>query len=70
VTCPQTDADRSGRIVAVCPVGNEDMAAWLVEGLVLAYRRYSADYVDEEAGRGMWAGEFIAPWEWRMTHSR
>jgi len=37
---------------------------------VLAYRRYSLDYVDEEADaqaarRGLWAGEFVKPWEWR-----
>ncbi len=34
------------------------------------YRRYSLDYVDEEADaqavrRGIWAGEFVKPWEWR-----
>ncbi len=39
-------------------------------GLALAYRRYSLDYVDEEADaqtaqRGIWAGEFVKPWEWR-----
>ena len=40
------------------------------QGLVLAYRRYSLDYVDEEADaraarRGIWASEFVRPWEWR-----
>ncbi len=40
------------------------------QGLALAYRRYSLDYVDEEADaravrRGIWAGEFMKPWEWR-----
>ena len=39
-------------------------------GWALAYRRYSTDYVGtegkaKEANRGMWKGEFIAPWEWR-----
>ncbi len=33
-------------------------------------RRYSLDYVDEEAdaqvaGKGIWACEFVKPWEWR-----
>ena len=37
---------------------------------MLAYRRYSLDYVDEEtdaqaARHGIWAGEFVKPWEWR-----
>ncbi len=40
------------------------------QGLALAYRRFSLDYVDEEAAaqatrRGIWAGEFVPPWEWR-----
>ncbi len=34
------------------------------------YRRYSLDYVEQEADaqaarRGIWAGEFMRPWEWR-----
>ncbi len=40
------------------------------QGWALAYRRYSLDYVDQEADaqavrRGIWAGEFVPPWEWR-----
>ncbi len=40
------------------------------EGLALAYRKSSKDYVAAEdaaktAGRGLWRGKFIAPWEWR-----
>ena len=42
----------------------------VANGLALAYRRYSLDYVDEEADaqaarRGIWVGEFVKPWEWR-----
>jgi endonuclease YncB( thermonuclease family) len=38
----------------------------------VAYRRYSKDYVDEEAearaaGNGVWRGEFMLPWKWRQT---
>jgi hypothetical protein len=57
--------------VAVCSVGDIDLGAWLVKrGYALAYRRFSLDYVDEEdAARkskaGIWAGEFVPPWEWR-----
>ena len=45
--------------------------AWLVKnGWALAYRRYSKAYVGQEqaaqaAGRGMWRGEFVMPWDWR-----
>ena len=42
----------------------------VVSGWALAYRRFSLDYVDQEADaqaarRGIWAGEFVKPWEWR-----
>ncbi len=71
VTCRERDVDRYGRIVAVCHAGGQDLNGRLVaEGMALAYRRYSTDYVDEEeaaqaAGNGLWAGQFVAPWEWR-----
>jgi len=36
--------------------------------MALAYRKYSNQYVPEEDKaradkRGMWAGEFVAPWD-------
>ena len=71
VTCEERDVDRYGRIVAVCRAGGEDLNAWMVErGLALAYRRYSRAYVGEEAAarsarRGLWRGDFVAPWDWR-----
>ena len=71
VACRERDRDRYGRIVAVCRHGGRDVNAWLVDqGWALAYRRYSRAYVDEEssaraARRGIWDGEFVAPWDWR-----
>ena len=71
VSCEERDRDRYGRVVAVCRAGGEDLNGWLVsEGLALAYRRYSADYVGHEqaardARRGLWRGEFVKPWQWR-----
>jgi endonuclease YncB( thermonuclease family) len=71
VTCDERDVDRYGRIVGRCLVGEVDIDKWLVaQGLALAYRRYSLDYVAaedkaREARRGMWAGTFEPPWEWR-----
>ncbi len=71
VTCEDLGRDRYERIIGRCTVAGEDIEAWMVsEGLALAYRRYSLDYVDEEADaqaarRGIWAGEFVPPWEWR-----
>jgi len=71
VVCEERDRDRYGRIVAVCRQGGRDINAWLVaEGWARAYRRYSREYVDEEstaraARKGIWRGEFVAPWDWR-----
>ncbi len=65
--------DRYKRIIARCTVGDEDLEKWMVaNGWALAYRRYSLDYIDEEADarvarRGIWAGEFVRPWEWRRS---
>ncbi len=71
VTCLDLGRDRYKRMIGRCTVAGEDMGEWLVrEGLALAYRRYSVDYVDEEADaqaarRGIWGSEFVKPWEWR-----
>lgn len=71
LTCRAKDTDRYGRVIAVCFKGQEDLNGWLVsEGLAVAYRRYSQDYVAHEAraqsmSAGLWAGEFIMPWDWR-----
>ncbi len=40
------------------------------EGWALAYRKYSKDYVAaedaaREAGKGLWRGKFVPPWDWR-----
>ena len=45
------------------------------EGWALAYVRYSREYVADEAAartqrKGMWAGAFIAPWDWRHRDRR
>lgn len=69
--CRKRDVDVYHRVVAVCRVADFDLAGELVKaGVALAYRRYSDDYVDEEAEaraarRGAWDGEFTAPWDWR-----
>ena len=71
VSCEPKEQDRHGRIVAVCRVRGQDLGAWMVaQGWALAYRHHSRDYVSEEraarsARRGIWRGEFVAPWDWR-----
>jgi len=71
VACEVSGRDRYGRALAVCRLAGVDLNGWLVsEGWALAYRQYSEAYIAEEAGakdakRGVWAGRFVKPWDWR-----
>jgi endonuclease YncB( thermonuclease family) len=75
VSCDNRDVDRYGRIVAVCAAGGVELNRWMVaQGWAVAYRRYSSDYVPDEAaaksaGRGIWAGRFEMPEAWRHAAS-
>ena len=71
VVCKGDKRDRYKRLLAVCYVGPYDLNAKMVrQGWSLAYRKYSTDYVAEEADAkaqklGLWRGLFVAPWDWR-----
>ena len=71
LTCVTSGTDRYGRSLAGCRLDSEDIQSWLVrQGLALSFTRYSHAYDgDEDKARrskvGMWAGSFIAPWDWR-----
>lgn len=73
LACTVHDVDRYGRQVATCTADGDAVSlnAQLTRaGLARAYRRYSDDFIEEEtaartAGRGVWAGECAAPWDWR-----
>lgn len=74
VTCRQTDVDRYKRVVARCAKDGRDVADYLVsEGWALDWPRYSkgeyggAQEAAKRAGKGVWAGEFTVPWEWRRS---
>ena len=72
VTCVQKDRDRYQRVVASCAVGGADLGEAMVRsGNTLDYRRYSkgryrqAERDAETRRAGIWAGRFVAPWDWR-----
>ena len=67
VTCQPEDRDRWGRIVAVCLSEGIDLGAVMVrDGLALSTGRYGvAESEARTAGRGIWAGPFVAPAQWR-----
>src|SRR3979409_60879 len=75
-TCHARLTDRRGRTVARCEVDGQDIQKWIVSnGWALAFVRISRDYeADEKAAReakaGMWAGAFIAPWDWRARNKK
>ena len=72
VTCTIEGRDRYLRALGICYAADgTDLNGWLVrQGHALAYRRYSTKYVPQEdqakaAQAGVWAGEFVPPWDWR-----
>jgi endonuclease YncB( thermonuclease family) len=71
VTCASVGYDRYRRVLAVCSLAGEgDINAWMVrQGFAVAYG-YSGTYRAEQdaaqaARRGIWAGSFLPPSEWR-----
>jgi endonuclease YncB( thermonuclease family) len=72
VSCKEQDRDRYGRIVATCEANGRDIGGQLIrQGWAVEYTQYSdGRYSGEEeearrAKRGLWAGTFVKPWEWR-----
>jgi len=72
VTCAPISFDQYGRTVATCAVGGVDLGEWMVgQGLALDWPHYSHDKYHaaqrgaERAGRGIWAGSFVEPWQYR-----
>jgi endonuclease YncB( thermonuclease family) len=76
VACVQNGRDQYSRVLAHCWADGQDVGAWMVgEGLALAYTRYSTRYAGLEAAarrerRGLWAGRFEDPAEWRRRNPR
>ena len=72
--CEQTGIDRYRRVLAVCflPDGS-DVNAWMVRqgwAVVFGYGpNYRAEQAEAKAARrGIWAGTFTTPAEWRQRH--
>ena len=71
VSCDPKGRDRYKRVIAVCYKGETNLNAWMVSlGWAVAYRKYGIDYIAQEdeariATRGIWAGSFDMPWDWR-----
>jgi endonuclease YncB( thermonuclease family) len=73
VSCHVASQDRYGRDLARCATGGSDLAEWLVrEGWAIPAgderARYRAAGREAEANRkGIWAGSFMRPVDWRRA---
>jgi endonuclease YncB( thermonuclease family) len=71
VTCISEGKDRYQRVLGKCSVRGTSVQDWLVRnGHAVAYLEYSTEFVPaelaaREAKAGIWAGEFVMPWDWR-----
>ena len=71
VTCEDLGRGRHKRIIARCTVAGDDLGEWMVaQGWAVAYYLFSYEYSRaehraESARRGIWASEFVKPWESR-----
>ncbi len=71
LVCVPRASDQYGRTAAFCRLGDKDLAAEMVRaGWAVAFTRQSSDYAPDEdeareARRGLWAGTFDMPWDWR-----
>ena len=72
LTCNRRAFDRYRRVLAVCSLPDgSDINAWMVrQGWALAYgfaKMYATEEAEAEAAkRGIWAGSFVPPWQWRQ----
>ncbi|AWV15129.1 thermonuclease family protein [Methylobacterium sp. 092160098-2] len=76
VTCERREGAVAGRVTGICHVHGEDLSAWMVgQGLALASRHVTPTYVRHEGHawatrRGIWAGTFEKPADWRQDRRR
>lgn len=70
VTCRTRGRDRFFRDLATCDVDGQDIGADLVRrGFAIAYGAYADEEQEaREARRGVWAGPFERPQDWRRRH--
>ncbi|HEV7319111.1 MAG TPA: thermonuclease family protein [Ensifer sp.] len=72
VRCRFHGRDRYGRDLGACEAGGRDIGREMVlSGFAVSYGRYEAEEAKaEREKRGIWAGAFVVPQEWRRTNGR
>ncbi|MCJ2073165.1 thermonuclease family protein [Methylobacterium sp. J-030] len=76
VTCERRDPAVAGRLTGRCHVREGDLSAWMAsQGFALASRHVTMAYAAQEGRawatrRGIWAGTFEKPADWRRDRRR
>ena len=74
INCIASGRDRYKRYLATCYKDKINLNKWMVRnGLAVAYKRYSKDYLRDEAYAkenklGIWKGSFERPEKWRKLN--
>lgn len=70
--CAGWERDKYGRLLVTCIAGDADINRAMVEsGLAVDYGGYAAAEADaRKAARGLWAGSFERPQDWRAAHGK
>lgn len=72
--CKYKELDRYNRILGMCFVNGKNINKQMVQyGWALAYRKYNKIFIESENfakdnSRGIWAGDFEKPWDWRRKN--
>ncbi len=71
-TCIGDERDRYGRLLVSCRVRGIDVNAAMVrDGQAVAFGGYEREEAEAKAAfRGLWAGTFERPRDWRARHAR
>ena len=73
IDCRLNGKQSYNRELGTCYLKEDDLNKWMVRnGVAVAYRHYSTAYVaDEDAAKaekkGLWAGSFEMPWDFRRN---
>lgn len=70
-TCRGAERDKYRRLLVFCRAGEDDPAAQMVrEGLAVSFGAYVLEEAQARlAHRGLWAGDFMRPIDWRREHA-
>lgn len=72
IRCDKEGIDKYGRDLGRCYLGTTDLNQWMVEqGWAVSYGGYKSEEATARRDkRGIWAGSFEVPYQWRKDHQK